>query len=185
MWNIIVNHLPQGFKFLEIGVYMGQVVSLVSLLSEANKKEGLVFGITPLTNAGDKYSKHPQVDYRKAIGRIYNRFGMRRNQIRLIEGVSNDERVIAAAERIGPYDAIYIDGCHDYEVVESDIEHYAPMLKIAGLLIIDDASTNLRVQGMLAGFGDVGMAVRNTIEGDVRFKHLFAVGHSRVWRRLG
>jgi len=75
MWNLICKELPRDFKFLEIGVFKGQVISLMSLLNKHHKKNGMVYGITPLTNAGDKYSKHPEVDYEDHIQRIYQHFG--------------------------------------------------------------------------------------------------------------
>jgi hypothetical protein len=184
MWKIIVRDLPQRFKFLEIGVYMGQIVSLVSLLTKACNKEGVIIGITPLTNAGDKYSQHPNVNYREAINRIYDQFGIARDYLQIIEGFSNDERVIAEAQAVGPFDVIYVDGCHDYEVVKSDIDRYSSMVKIDGLLVIDDASNNLRMLGTYRGLEDVSKAVSDTVERDVRFRHLFAVGHNRVWRRV-
>jgi hypothetical protein len=189
MWNLIVKDLPRGFKFLEIGVYMGQTISLISLLNKAQRKNGLVFGITPLTNAGDKYSKHPNINYEEAIGRIYYQFGLDGNDLQLIEGMSNDKSVIAEAQRISPFDVIYVDGCHDYEVVKSDIQNYAPLLKLGGLFVMDDASCSLNIpDGLIRmnwrGLEDVCRAAAETIEQDSRFRHLFAVGHNRVWRRI-
>lgn len=189
MWNIIVKDLPREFKFLEVGVYMGQIISLMSMLNKAHDKRGLIFGITPLTNAGDKHSKHPDVNYEEAIARIYYQFGLDGNDLQLIEGFSQDRSVIAEASRIAPYDVVYIDGCHDYEVVKSDIENYSTMLKVGGLLVMDDASCSLNIPENLIrmnwkGLTDVCEAISDTLEKDARFEHLFAVGHNRCWKRI-
>ena len=41
--------------FLEIGCYKGQVLSLVGMLALQTRKDGYLFGITPLSGDGDKY----------------------------------------------------------------------------------------------------------------------------------
>lgn len=188
MWNIIVAQLPRRFKFLEIGVYMGQIVSLISMMNKAHKKGGLVYGLTPLNNTGDKFSKHPEINYEQAIQRIYAQFKLDGDDLQIIEGLSTTPGVIETARAEGPYDVVYIDGGHDYDVVLSDLKHYPEMLKVGGLLVVDDASSYLKIpDGLIRmnwrGIEDVSNAVRDTIEKDSRFKHLFAVGHNRVWKR--
>jgi glycosyltransferase involved in cell wall biosynthesis len=189
MWNLIIKDLPHNFKFLEIGVYKGQIISLASLLSQHHKKEGTVFGITPLDATGDKFSKHPVIDYENAIATIYAQFGLTGDDLNIIEGLSNDKAVLEAAKENSPYDVIYIDGCHDYPVVKKDVENYTNMVCLGGLLVMDDASSYLNIPDNLIrmnwkGIVDVSNAARDTIEKDDRFEHLFAVGHNRVWQRI-
>ena len=74
LWNILVQHSADDFKFLEIGVFKGQTLSLVSLLNRIYNKKGTVYGITPLSSSGDKYATHPDIDYENAIMTIYGRF---------------------------------------------------------------------------------------------------------------
>ena len=59
--------MPSNFKFLEIGVYRGRVLSLIKLLSNLLNKNGQIWGITPLHDAGDKYSNYENIDYLNAI----------------------------------------------------------------------------------------------------------------------
>ena len=188
MWNLICKELPTDFKFLEIGVFKGQVISLMSLLNKHHKKDGMVYGITPLTNAGDKYSKHPEVDYEAHIQRIYQNFGLDASDLGIIQGFSNDPEIIETAQDIGPFDVVFIDGCHDYDVVVSDIINYGEMLKPGGLMVIDDVSNYLKIpDGLIRmdwrGLEDVSNAARDTIEKDANFHELFAVGHNRIWKK--
>ena len=37
-WKLLVEQMPTDFKFLEIGVYMGQIISLIKLLGDRLKK---------------------------------------------------------------------------------------------------------------------------------------------------
>jgi predicted O-methyltransferase YrrM len=51
---------------------------------------------------------------------------------RLILGDSIDEKTIAAARALGPYDCVFIDGDHRLTHVTSDWENYGPMGRIVG-----------------------------------------------------
>ncbi len=85
----------------------------------------------------------------------------------------------------GQYDILFIDGCHDYPVVVQDIQNYLPMLKNGGLLVMDDASLYIEKPfGQFHGHPDVGQAIKDKLDGRTDVKHLFAVGHNRVWRKL-
>ena len=83
------------------------------------------------------------------------------------------------------YDIIFIDGCHDYEVVCTDIKNYSEMIKLNGYLVLDDASSLLpNSHGIFLGHYDVGKAIIDVLEKDSRFVHLYAVGHNRVWKKI-
>jgi glycosyltransferase involved in cell wall biosynthesis len=189
MWYLLVQQAPKDFKFLEIGVFKGQTISLISLMNKIHRKQGLVYGITPLNNTGDKYSKHPDVDYEEYIQQIYASFELDASDLNIIQGLSQESTVIESAEAEGPYDLMYIDGCHDYPVVVSDLVNYSNMVKVGGYLIVDDASNYLNIPNGLIrmdwrGLEDVSNAVRDITEKDERFVHAFAVGHNRVFQRI-
>ena len=189
MWNVLVQQAPKQFKFLEIGVFKGQTISLISLLNQQYKKNGQVYGVTPLSKTGDKYATHPDVDYEQHIQQIYAQFGLSGDDLTLIQGYSNDPEIIEIAADQGPYDFVYVDGCHDYEVVVSDLTKYGDMLKVGGYLIVDDSSNHLKIpDGLIRmnwrGLIDVSNAVRDVTEKDGRFIHRFAVGHNRVFQRI-
>lgn len=203
MWKLLVDQMPEKFKFLEIGVFKGQVISLVQLISDKVGKKPSIWGITPLTAAGDKYSRHPDIDYRKAIKKIYRDFGLNFKNTNIIKGFSQDILVIKKARRRSFFDIVFIDGCHEYQAVVNDIKNYSDILKKGGFLVIDDASNYVKTPryvnpskdllkrafgvgriAMFAGLKDVSDAIRDVLDKDRRFTHLFACGHDRVWLKI-
>jgi hypothetical protein len=188
MWNLIVKDLPENFKFLEIGVYQGQVISLVSFLSKRYGKNGSVFGLTPLSNVDDAFSKHHNVNYEERIATLYQTFGLDASDLTIIEGLSNDAEPIRKSLKEGPYDCVYIDGGHDYDTVTSDISIFGPQVKSGGLLVMDDSANFLQIpDGLIRmnwrGLESVSKAVRDHLETNSEFTEILSVGHNRVWRR--
>jgi hypothetical protein len=189
MWNLVVQALPPDFKFLEIGVFQGQIISLVSMLSKRYDKPGRVFALTPLKPVGDSFCQYIDVDYRKRIEMLYTQFNLDPASVTFYEGVSSDELVIAQAQQNSPYNAIYIDGGHDYETVVNDIEIFSGMLATNGLLIMDDSADHLNIpDGLIPlnwrGILDVSNAVRDKLESNQQFNHIFSCGHNRIWQKI-
>ncbi len=52
------------------------------------------------------------------------------SDIYLLQGMSQDERVVQAARELQPFDFIFIDADHRYESVVADWENYGPMSKV-------------------------------------------------------
>jgi len=206
MWKLIVDQMPREFSFLEIGVYKGQVLSLVRLLANRSDRKADVVGVTMLSDfAGvtGKFTKYPDEDYRKYITDLHDRFALK--QPCLIVGDSTNPDIQEMAAGISfemltgdvilttdwpepmeakPYDIVYIDGCHEYDYVVKDLLFYAKLIKVGGLLVVDDASNYLKQPfGFFQGIEDVSRAVRTVIETDPQWEHLLAVVHNRVWRR--
>ncbi len=48
----------------------------------------------------------------------------------LIDGDSADPMIVSTARKLGPYDAVFIDGAHTLEAVTADWENYGPMGRI-------------------------------------------------------
>ncbi len=189
MWNLIVRSLPENFRVTEIGIYMGQTISLISLLNKRYNKKGIVYAITPLEPADDKYSKHHDVDYYKKIQELYAFNKLNGTDLRIIKGLSNDKEIVSRTNEIAPFDCFYIDGSHNYEIVVSDIQNYTPMVKVGGLVVMDDACLDLNISDGLIrhnwkGMQSVTQAVNNTIDKDERFKVIFTVGHNKIYRRI-
>ncbi len=189
MWSMLIREAPKNFKFLEIGVFKGQITSLASLLNKEFHKDGQIYGVTPLNKDGDKYGTHPDDDYETRIAEIYGAFNLDASDLTLIEGYSQEPEIINTVRSIAPFDIVFVDGCHDYEVVVSDLKNYGELLKIGGYLIVDDSSSQLQIpDGLIRldwrGLPEVSQAVQEVIDTDLRFKHMFAVGHNRVFRRI-
>lgn len=185
MWHLIVDAMPQNFSFLEVGVYKGQVLSLVRLLADRVGKKAQITGVTMLSSfAGvtGNFPLYPDEDYKKYIADLHDRFGL--EQPALIVGDSTDEDVLDEVRELAPFDCVYIDGCHEYKYVVADLVNYAGMmLAKGGLLIVDDCSTYLHQPfGFFQGIEDVSRAVRTVIEPYPEWEHLLAVVHNRIWR---
>jgi hypothetical protein len=58
--------------------------------------------------------------------------------IQFIKGSSLDTKVIAEVSKLGPYDLIVEDASHIQSHVCKNLDNYAPMLKINGIMIIED-----------------------------------------------
>jgi hypothetical protein len=183
-WYLVVKDAPSDFRFLEIGVYKGRTLALIQAAADLLGKTGTIVGVTPLSGDGDKYSGYETTDYFAAIRRSFSNSGLSFDNTRIIKGFSQEEPTLYEASQQGPYDILFIDGCHDYEVVCKDIENYLPMLKPGGILVMDDASLFLEAPyGLFKGHPDVAAAIRDRLDGRSDVEHLFAVGHNRVWRK--
>jgi SAM-dependent methyltransferase len=186
LWKLLVDAMPVPFRFLEIGVFKGQVVSLVGMLALQAGKDAFVFGITPLNGDGDKYlTFDPATDYAAAIRDLQDWSGIPLSrQARILCGHSTDDGIKAACRSLAPFDLVYIDGCHDFHAVVNDIIVYGELVRPGGYLVMDDASTDLQLPpDMFSGIADVVEACRRVLEPDARFAPVCAVGHNRVWRR--
>lgn len=185
LWRLIVDEMPRVFSFLEIGVYKGQVLSLVRLLANRTGRAAFINGVTPLSKTSGVTGQFPDfddADFGKCIENLHSCYGL--EQPHLIVGDSTDTAIQEKAVERGPYDIVYIDGCHETPYVISDLMHYPPMLKPGGLLVIDDVGRDLRMpKGFFKGIESVCVAVRSLIETNPDYEHVIAVVHNRVWRR--
>lgn len=185
-WYLTVQDAPKEFRYLEIGVYKGRVLAEIQYLANIMGKSATIVGVTPLSGSGDKYSGYEDVDYLAAIKESYKRtFDSTFVNTTIIKGYSQDPVSISEAGARGPYDILFIDGCHDYEVVCQDIANYIPLLKKGGVLVMDDASLYIEKPfGQFHGHPDVGRAIKDTLDSRSDMQHLFAVGHNRIWKHV-
>jgi hypothetical protein len=168
-WYLLIKDMPESFRFLKIGVFKGKVLALIKLISDTFSKNVEIYGIAPNANC---------------IKESYEKCNLNFDTTVIIDGLSQDPDVIIKAQEL-VYDIIFIDGCHDYEVVCSDIKNYSEMLKLNGYLVLGDASSLLQNSyGIFLGNCDVGNAIIDILEKDSRFIHLYAVGHNRVWKKI-
>ena len=184
MWKLIVDSMPQSFKFLEIGVYCGQVTSLVQMLATEQDKNVEICGVTPMEGGGPE--NHLAHNYSECIKRTYDAHGITMDNTTFVVGYSTDAKIISQFDdKQNYYDIVFIDGSHVYEDVVSDMKTFDGTLKIGGLMITDDSSNQLPMPaGYFAGIAVVSKAVEDTIAIWPYYKHLFACMHDRVWRKI-
>jgi len=186
IWRELVKTLPDNFNFLEVGVYKGQILSLVKLLSDSSNKKINYIGVTPLNNSGDKFSTYEVVNYSKIITDLFKHFNLDFDiQKNIINGLSTDNSVKNKIKKNGPYDLIYIDGGHDYDCVVSDIKLMIDVSKKGSYVVFDDSSCYKNLsKDKFKGHIDVCNAIKDNLENNNHFVELICVGHNRVFKRI-
>ena len=182
MWKLLFERFcPRNF--LEIGVYRGQVLSLVSLISKINKSDCELTGISPFSPAGDSVSEYlVNLDYMADTLRNFEHFGLPRPS--LLKAYSTDP---AAVQRIASiqWDMIYIDGNHDYEIVARDWEVCTGALARGGIVVLDDSGlTSSYTPPLFATGGHPGPSRLASEIDSGKFEEILQVGHNRVFRKL-
>lgn len=206
LWHLIISDLAgrkTPLRALEIGVFKGQTISLWSLLGQENDADLQITAISPfegnvkpmprwqriLRSLFDREFRqakkvgnlHWGGDFLRCVHQIFDAFRLPIAPVRLIKGYSNDPAVLEQA-RDEPYDLAYIDGDHSYEVACSDIHAYAPLVKVGGYLVMDDAAWFLPGETFWKGFESVSRACEELPP--LGFENVLNVGHNRVYRRV-
>lgn len=185
MWREIVKSLPENFNFLEIGVYKGQILCLVPMLSKLFNKTCNFLGVTPLNNIGDKYSQYENVDYSKSILNTFETFNISFDfQKNILCGLSTNEEIKNKLKK-NRFDVIYVDGGHEYNTVVSDILLSKEITNFGGLIITDDSSCykDFGKLTIFKGHIDVCNAVKDYLETDSNYTEILCVGHNRVFKK--
>jgi hypothetical protein len=184
-WKLLVDSMPTNFNFLEVGVYKGRVLGQVGFCAKRTGKTAKLYGVTPLSTATDKYSHYEDSSYYNDIQSTLNKCNVDNTTLELFVGFSQDSSILEKVRAIGDYDMIFIDGCHDYEVVIQDIKNYLPLIKPGGYFIMDDSSLYIKSPfGRFLGHPDVSRAAEEYLMTDRTLEYMFAVGHNRVWKKL-
>lgn len=181
MWWMLFRELRPA-RFLEIGVYRGQTLSLAAILQRELGINGSVTGISPFAPAGDavsRYSKH--VDYLADTKTNFTNFGLADPE--LVPAFSTD---MTARERVSreSWDAIYIDGNHDYEVARADWDLCAAHVAKGGIVVLDDSASDTAFRPpafATAGHPGPSRVAREVDE--TGFREILRVGHNRVFQR--
>jgi len=182
MWLLLFQEFRPG-NFLEIGVYRGQVLSLVSLLAKLHGAKCDVHGIAPFSSHGDRVSKYRGgIDYYEDTLQNFEYFGLPKPN--LLRALSTDKQALDLISS-RPWDMMYIDGSHDYEIAKKDWEVCARNVNPNGIIVLDDAGlTTVYRPSVLGTGGHPGPSqVAAEIKPD-RFNEILQVGHNRVFQRL-
>ena len=185
MWKLLVDELPDGFRFLEVGVYKGQVPSLVRLLADETYKGADIFGVTllsPFAGLTGKFCPHPDDNYMRDIKDLHDHFDQPMPVLIVGDSTSWDVHEIVGG--MPPFDVVFIDACHEYDFVAADLLFYPKLVKEGGYLVIDDAACDLKQPfGFFQGIQDVCKAARTVILTDPQWEHVITVCHDRIFRR--
>jgi hypothetical protein len=183
-WYLILTELKQSrdaCKFLEIGVYKGSILSLVNVIGENIGLDVSAWGVTPLDETGDQYSKYVPGNYLDDIINTFFKFEIGIDRLHIIKGLSTDPSVGLDVVKQGLYDVIYIDGGHDYLTVLNDLELANKCIRDGGYIVLDDSAWNLKISTW-KGHYEVYRAAEYFFDKHLNYKHLFTCGHNRVWQ---
>lgn len=192
-WKLIVDSMPEHFSMLEIGVHCGMVLSLVEMLAGRSGKFSDVFGVSPFDGRGIR--DIPE-DFKSHTLGLFEKFNLKKPY--LIQGDSTKKTTIDSVSQFAPFDVVYIDGSHTYQDVLSDILHYAPMVKVGCLLVMDDASNRFNLpkchdgQNHFHGIDPVSQAVdkllppfgSSLLPDGSEWEHVAVCMHNRIFRRM-
>jgi hypothetical protein len=179
--KLLVDEMPNEFKFLEIGVFRSQVLSLYKLLSDMSGKKVKRYGVSPM----DSSDGHWDSDYFADAVTIHQQFNLKKDYT-IYHGSSTDKSIIEKAQSTAPYDILYIDGGHTFDIVQSDLASYPQMVKQGGYLLIDDSCNDMKMEwGFFQGIDSVTRAVLEWEKTEVgkEFEFVFNVVHNRLYRR--
>jgi predicted O-methyltransferase YrrM len=182
MWFLLVREF-QPRQFLEIGVYRGQVLSLVALLQRLFDLDGQVTGISPFLPAGDSVSSYLEnIEYYEDTLAHFRHFKLRPPT--LCRAFSTDAAAVALI-RSRAWDCIYIDGNHDEAVVRADWAVCSESVKPGGVIVLDDSGlgTAYRPPRFATGGHPGPSALAREIDRS-RFQEILHIGHNRVFQRL-
>ncbi len=181
-WYLLLEQFKPA-SFLEIGVFRGQVISLVSLWAKQKGVACEVTGISPFSPAGDSVSAYRKdVDYYEDTLANFAHFNLPLPQ--LFKAYSTDPGAVALiASR--SWDMIYVDGSHDYEVVKKDWEVCSKALKVGGVIVLDDSGlgTMYRPPAFATG-GHPGPSQMAQELDRTKFREILQVGHNRAFQKI-
>lgn len=182
-WFLLFHELKPK-SFLEIGVYRGQIISLISLLSKSSKMDCFVQGISPFSPIADSVSKYPaNLDYYQDT--LANFCQLALSPPNLLKALSTDEEAVAKI-RSQKWDLIYIDGNHDYEIVCRDWQVCSASIRPGGVIVLDDSSLNTNYRPPM--FGTAGHPGPSRLAAEIdpkSFREILRVGHNRAFQKNG
>jgi len=181
MWWMLFRKLRPA-RFLEIGVYRGQTLSFAALLQRELAIKGCVTGISPFTASGDSVSSYREhVDYLADTKANFAHFGLAEPE--LVRAFSTDKD---ATERVAreTWDAVYIDGNHDYEVARADWDLCSANVSKGGVIVLDDSAMNTAYRApVFATVGHPGPSKLASEIDSALFREILQVGHNRVFQK--
>ena len=179
MWFLLFQKFNFN-NFLEIGVYIGQTLTLLSLIAKIDRKPIECFGISPLIDANDSVTEYIKINYEEDVNKHLKFFNIK--NVTLLKEFSNSDKAIAFIQSI-EWDCIYIDGSHDLDVVKSDFEVSYKYLKQGGIIVMDDSSLNIDLfHGQFKGHPGPSY-VADHID-SCTMKEFLRVGHNRCFLKL-
>jgi len=206
MWKMLLAEAAHRFgtaRCLEIGVFKGQVISLWSLLAQAEKLDVRVSALSPLAGQPRPHSRfvhalryrldrryreriqngdfYDDADYEAIVRRLFTHFGLDFDRVELHRGYSTAPAILAGLKD-ATFHVIYVDGDHTYEGALHDFKTFGPKVVPGGWLIADDAGAHLPGTAFWKGHEAVSRAAE--VLPSLGFKNVLNISHNRIFERV-
>src|SRR6266478_6648656 len=181
MWYLLLQEFKPS-NFLEIGVFRGQVISLVTLWSRVANLSCEIWGISPFSNAADSTSRYPELDYYADTLQNFDHFKLAHPHLLRALSIDREATQLISSKS---WDMIYIDGCHDYDIARRDWECCSASLRRGGIIVLDDAGLETPYHPRFFATGGVAGPSKLAREIDrSQFTEVLQVGHNRAFQKL-
>ncbi|HVF81540.1 MAG TPA: class I SAM-dependent methyltransferase [Flavisolibacter sp.] len=182
MWYLLSSKYSLT-NFLEIGVYRGQTISLISLIGKLKGNPVHVYGISPFSSVGDSVSTYlNHIDYQQDTYKNFTFFSLEKPELMKAYSTDREAKDLIASKY---WDCIYIDGSHDFEIVLEDWNLCSSHIRKGGIIVMDDSSFFTQAKLPFYAFkGHEGPSKVAEMVDKNRFKEVLRVGHNRVFERV-
>lgn len=155
LFMLIMSMKPDSI--LEIGGHIG---TAAIVMGEALRINGF----------GKLLSLEPQDHYFKRLSE-YIRLAELESFVEPIKGFSYEKEVRVRVGKAAPFELIFLDACHDYDVVLSEIREYSELLSENGIMVLHDTSTHAQSFDS-TGKGGVRKAILDSVGSCGTLKHV-------------
>ena len=124
LFTLIMSLKPEAV--LEIGGHIG---SAAVVMGEAMR----------LNNFGKLTSLEPQEHYFQKLSANVHKADLSQH-VDVIRGFSYEDSIIRMLGERAPFEVIFLDACHDYQIVLEEITKYRDLLCENGVMVLHDAS---------------------------------------------
>jgi hypothetical protein len=206
MWLRLLDTARRRFgtvRALEIGVFKGQVISLWALIGKLWNIDVQISAVSPLAGQPIPRSRLEQFirsrfdpgfreqlrngnfyaadDYVGIIKRLFERFEINYDAVRIYQGYSTDQRILGLIAD-STFHVVYVDGDHTLKGALHDFKIFGPKVVSGGWLVADDAGRDLPGSAFWKGHEAVSRAAE--ILPTIGFRNIINVGHNRIYEHV-
>lgn len=126
IFSLVLSLKPDAV--LEIGGHIG---SAAVVIGEALR----------LNQFGSLISLEPQTHYHEKLVKHVRMAGLEK-YVQPVQGFSYEEGIFETLRKKSPFELIFLDACHDYQIVYEEIVKYRDLLSENGIMVFHDTSTH-------------------------------------------
>lgn len=133
LYEYIIDKIPEGGSFAELGVYQGRSILFFAEMAEIKGKDIKIFGIDHFEGTpGDDIQKHLLEGTDLTLKEWY--FQNIKDYSDKIQTVIDGTDQALQRFEDDSLDAVFIDADHNYEPVKNDIKNWVKKVKVGGIL---------------------------------------------------